>query len=109
MQNIGIEQISLGIGFILLLLGLWGIISQKKEVIIKMENTHRFLVLIEQDEDGFYVASVPALQGCHTQARNLDDLLTRIREAIGLCLEAQGKDTLVPMNFIGVQQVEVAA
>ncbi|MGI0013683.1 MAG: type II toxin-antitoxin system HicB family antitoxin [Nitrososphaera sp.] len=39
------------------------------------------------DSEGFYVASVPALPGCHTQARSLDDLRQRLREVIELCLE----------------------
>ena len=47
----------------------------------------QFKVLIERDEDGFFVASVPALPGCHTQAKTLPDLMKRIREAIQLCLE----------------------
>ena len=47
----------------------------------------RFLVIIEQDEDGKYVASVPSLPGCHTQADNLADLEERIQEAIRLYLD----------------------
>jgi len=47
----------------------------------------QFRVIIEQDEDGFFVASVPALPGCCTQAKTLDELNKRIREAILLCLE----------------------
>lgn len=46
-----------------------------------------FNIVIEQDEDGFFVASVPELHGCHTQAKSLDVLMKRIREAIELCLE----------------------
>ena len=46
-----------------------------------------FNVLIEKDEDGYYVASVPALRGCHTQAKSLDVLMKRVQEAIELCLE----------------------
>ena len=49
--------------------------------------TREFSVVVERDEDGFYVASVPALPGCHTQARSLDELMVRIREAIALQLE----------------------
>ena len=45
-----------------------------------------FSVVVERDEDGYYVASVPALPGCHTQARSLDKLMERVREAIALCL-----------------------
>ena len=52
--------------------------------------THNFEVVIEHDEEGFYIASVPELHGCHTQARSLDVLMERIREAIELCLKVQG-------------------
>ena len=47
-----------------------------------------FSVVIERDEEGYYVASVPAIPGCHTQARSLDDLIDRIRECIALCLDS---------------------
>jgi predicted RNase H-like HicB family nuclease len=50
----------------------------------------QFDVVIERDEDGYYVASVPQLPGCHTQARSLDEVTVRIREAIELCLEVEG-------------------
>jgi predicted RNase H-like HicB family nuclease len=45
-----------------------------------------YTVVIERDEDGFYVATVPELRGCHTQAKNLDTLMKRVREVIELCL-----------------------
>jgi predicted RNase H-like HicB family nuclease len=48
-------------------------------------------VIIEQDEEGYYVASVPQLHGCHTQARSLDELMARVKEAVGLCLEVQAE------------------
>lgn len=50
---------------------------------------NEFNVIIERDVDGFYVADVPALHGCHTQAKSLDELLVRIKEAIELCLEVK--------------------
>ena len=50
-----------------------------------------FSVIIEQDTEGYYVASVPALRGCHSQAKSLDELMVRIREAVELCLEVQGE------------------
>lgn len=65
-----------------------------------------FDVVVEQDTEGYYVASVPTLPGCHTQARSLDELTERIREAIALCLEAQG-EAVEPLEFIGVQRVRV--
>lgn len=46
-----------------------------------------FSVIIEKDEDGYFVASVPALRGCHTQAKSLDTLIKRVKEAIALCHE----------------------
>jgi predicted RNase H-like HicB family nuclease len=65
-----------------------------------------FTAVIEQDEDGYYVASVPALHGCYTQARTLEELAPRIREVIALCLAEQKAPR---MKFVGVQQVEVSA
>jgi predicted RNase H-like HicB family nuclease len=65
-----------------------------------------FNVIIERDEEGYYVASVPELRGCHTQAHSLDVLIERIREAIDLCLEEQGPPNS-PSEFIGVQRVTV--
>jgi predicted RNase H-like HicB family nuclease len=67
-----------------------------------------FSVVIERDEDGFYVASVPALPGCHTQARSLDEVMDRIREAIALCLEVEAEDAAT-LEFVGVQRVSVPA
>ena len=63
-------------------------------------------VIIEKDEDGYFVASVPALRGCHTQAKSLDVLIKRIREAIELCLEVEEP---VSNQFVGVQRVAVMA
>jgi predicted RNase H-like HicB family nuclease len=51
------------------------------------ETQRDFTVIVEREEDGNYVASVPALAGCHTQARSLDELMQRVQEAIALCLE----------------------
>jgi predicted RNase H-like HicB family nuclease len=68
-----------------------------------------FTMVIEQDEDGIYVASVPELEGCHTQAKTLDELRERIKEAIELYLEVES-DLIheTPLNFVGIQRVEVA-
>ena len=65
-----------------------------------------FNVLIELDEEGFYVASVPELRGCHTQAKSLDILIKRIREAIELCLEVEKLDKS-STRFIGIQRITV--
>jgi len=65
-----------------------------------------FNVVIERDRDGFYVASVPALRGCHTQAKSLDVLLKRVREVVDLCLEVDSTAVDSP-EFIGVQRISV--
>jgi predicted RNase H-like HicB family nuclease len=65
-----------------------------------------FSVVVERDEEGYYVASVPALPGCHTQARSLDKLRERIQEAIELWLEVAG-EMAAKTEFIGVQRVAV--
>ncbi|MBU4225643.1 MAG: type II toxin-antitoxin system HicB family antitoxin [Chloroflexi bacterium] len=54
--------------------------------------TREFSVIVERDSEGWYVASVPELSGCHTQAKSLDKLMERIREAIELCLEGKPSD-----------------
>ena len=68
--------------------------------------TREFSVIIERDEEGYYVASVPELHGCHTQAKSLDKLMERIKEAIALCLEVQDQERK-PMEFVGVQRILV--
>ena len=68
----------------------------------------QFDVVIEKDSEGYFVASVPALKDCHTQAKSLDMLMERIREAIELCLEVQS-EIPEPLDFIGVQRVSVTA
>ena len=65
-----------------------------------------FTVIIERDEEGYFVAEVPELPGCHTQAKSLDTLMNRVKEAIGLCLdEKNGKAP--KMKLVGVQRIAV--
>jgi predicted RNase H-like HicB family nuclease len=70
--------------------------------------TTDFDVVVERDAEGYYIASVPSLHGCHTQARSLDELMERVREVIALCLEEQGLPS-EPLEFIGVQRVRIAS
>ncbi len=65
----------------------------------------KFTVVIEQDEEGYLVATVPGLRGCHTQAKSLDTLMKRVREAIALCLEEE--DHPGSLELVGIQQVSV--
>jgi len=65
----------------------------------------KFTVVIERDEDGYYVATVPVLRGCHTQAKNLDTLMKRVREVVELCLE---DDEASPsLELVGIQQISI--
>ncbi len=71
---------------------------------MKKSTKREFTVIVERDEDGYYVASVPELRGCHTQARSLDKLITRVREAIALCLEVEDVSRRAN-EFVGVQRI----
>ncbi len=68
--------------------------------------TKQFNVIIEKDADGYLVASVPSLKGCHTQAKSYDELIERIQEAIELCLEMENEE-FEPLEFVGVQRVTI--
>jgi predicted RNase H-like HicB family nuclease len=68
----------------------------------------QFDVIIERDEEGYYVASVPQFPGCHTQALSLDEVTIRIREAIELCLEVEGAPEQT-LEFVGLQRITIAA
>jgi len=71
-----------------------------------VKNQRTFTVVIERDEEGYYVATVPALRGCHTQAKTLDSLMKRVREAIEVCLA--GKDESgSTLELVGIQQISV--
>ena len=62
-------------------------------------------VLIEKDEDGYYVATVPALKSCYTQAKTLEELYPRIEEVVDLCLEEEPEPPV--MEFVALQRIEV--
>jgi len=66
-----------------------------------------FTVVIERDEDGFFVGTVPELKGCHTQAKSLDVLMKRVKEAAQLCLEVEEEYGGEELEFIGVQRIAV--
>lgn len=73
-----------------------------------MKRPRKFTVVIERDEEGNYVATVPSLRGCHTQAKNLDTLMKRTREVIELCLEEEDdRGEVGPLELVGIQQISV--
>jgi len=73
-----------------------------------VKDPRKFTVVIERDEAGYYVATVPSLRGCQTQAKNLDTLMKRTREAIELCLEEEDdRGEAGPLELVGIQQISV--
>jgi len=71
-----------------------------------MKRGRKFTVVIERDEEGFYVATVPSLRGCHTQAKTLDTLMKRVREAIEVCLGSEDH-RFGSLELVGIQQISL--
>jgi predicted RNase H-like HicB family nuclease len=67
-----------------------------------VKQKRKFTVIIEQDEDGYFIATVPSLRGCHTQAKSQDVLMKRVREVIQLCLQDKDGE---PLELVGIQQI----
>jgi predicted RNase H-like HicB family nuclease len=66
-----------------------------------------FTVIIEKDKEGYFVGEVVELPGCHTQAKSLDELMERIKEAIELYLDVQGKALEKELEFVGIQEITI--
>jgi predicted RNase H-like HicB family nuclease len=71
-----------------------------------MNSPRKFTVLIEKDEDGYYLATVPTLRGCYTQAKSLDTLMKNVREVVELCLEDEDGG-IESLELVGIQQITV--
>ena len=72
-----------------------------------------FKTIIRRGQDGYFVASVASLPGCHTQAKTYEELRRRIREAILLCLEVsknnQRYSRTPEPTFLGIEEIAVTA
>ncbi|MCY4362731.1 MAG: type II toxin-antitoxin system HicB family antitoxin [Gammaproteobacteria bacterium] len=66
-----------------------------------------YTIIIEKDEDGYFVGSIPALPGCHTQAKSVDQLMERMEEAIALWLEVENVSDHSPLELVGIQRLAV--
>lgn len=73
-----------------------------------IEMKREFNVIIEKDEDGYYIGTVPELPGCHTQGKTLDQLNEHMIEAIELYLEEKKEELDFSTKFIGIQRVEIS-
>ncbi len=67
--------------------------------------SHECYVVIEKDEDGFFVGEVPQLKACYSQGKTIDELMANMKEVIALALEEQG--SVEPAEFVGVQKLVV--
>lgn len=67
-----------------------------------------FTLIIEKGEDGYFISEVVELAGCHTQAKSMDELIKRTKEAISLYLKCQEEPVRIADSFIGIQKVVVA-
>jgi len=84
-----------------------------------MVKVSNFKVILEQDKEGYFIASVPAIPGCHTQGKTYEEVLKNIKEAIELCLEVALEDlayqTKIDLGeekeapqFIGITNIPVS-
>jgi len=83
----------------------WSVVGEGSEEYEMSAEKREYYVVIERDEDGYYVGEVPQLRACYSQGRTLDELMANIREVIALCLEEATDDSL--SEFIGLQKVVV--
>lgn len=71
----------------------------------KINMSREFNVIIEEGEDSYLISEVVELPGCHTQAKTLDELIIRTKEAISLCLKCE--EEVAKEKFLGIQRVIV--
>ncbi len=70
-----------------------------------MKKTH-LPIIIELDEDGYYIVSCPVFKGCHSYGKTIDEAMENIKEAVDLCLEESNIEEL--NTFIGIRELEVS-
>lgn len=74
-----------------------------------MTTKRNFIVLIERDEDGIFIGTVPAIEECHSFGKTLDELMTNMKETIGAYFEAftEEEKALPIIRFVGIQEIGV--
>ena len=68
-------------------------------------NKKEFYVVIERDEDGYYVGEAPQLKACYSQGETIDELMENMKEVIELCLEEESQES--SSEFVGIQKIVV--
>ena len=64
-----------------------------------------FYVLIERDEDGYYIGEVPQLKACYSQGETIDELMKNIKEVIELCMEEESEES--SSEFVGIHKIVI--
>ena len=67
----------------------------------------QFTVYIEQDEDGIFVGSIPAVPSCHAEGRTQEEMMKNLAEVLKLCLRNVNKKEIMKTKFIGIQNLEL--
>ena len=73
----------------------------------KSAKKYHFPVLVEQDEDGVFIVSIPTLVGCRSYGYNLEEAMKNIAEAASLCLEDEQPESNT--IFVGIRDLEIVA
>lgn len=66
--------------------------------------TYHLPIVVETDEDGFFIVSCPLYKGCHSYGKNIDEALDNLKEVIAMCVEEQPLEE--SNKFIGVREIE---
>jgi predicted RNase H-like HicB family nuclease len=75
--------------------------EHKKQFVKKLH----FPIMIEIDEDGYFIVSCPVFKGCHSYGETIDEAIENIKEVIEMCLEEQEME---PVNkFVGFRELEI--
>lgn len=72
------------------------------------QKTSQFTVYIEQDEDGMFIGSIPAVPGCHAEGQTQEEMFKNLLEVLKLCLRNTDSDLLYKSHFVGIQNLELA-
>ena len=69
--------------------------------------TKKFTVLIEQDEDGMFIGSIPTIPSCYADGKTQEEMLDSLRDVLRLCLRNIDVKVLEKTRFVGIQNVKV--
>ncbi|MGL5939783.1 MAG: type II toxin-antitoxin system HicB family antitoxin [Waterburya sp.] len=70
-----------------------------------ISSQQKFYVIIQRDEDGYYVGEVPQLEACYSQGETIDELMKNMKEVIELCIEEESEKSRT--EFVGIQKIVI--